>query len=370
MACDHDVCRAVHRAFARTLELSYRRRAASAGIARGSSGAVTCIQRFGSALNLNVHFHTQALDGVFRESQDGRLAFFPLAAPTSEQVRDVLEDLICRLQPILRRFGLHAEDEHEGDPLALQSEALAAMYTGSVLGHAALGPRANRAPAAVGRDPHARWHDRPLRHHAQLDGFDLHASVSVPASARDRLEQLLRYCARPAISHDRLELLSDGRVQLELKAPRFDGTTHLVLTAHELIERLVAVIPRPQKNLFLYTGVLAPRSRLRSRVCAYGRDDSSTPATPSPCPRSANGPAHPASPSGTARGPSRGSWARLMQRAFDIDVLECPGCRGRMRLLALIEKPSAARRILRHLGMRDHPPPMTPARFDDDEHAA
>jgi len=120
--------------------------------------------------------------------------------------------------------------------------------------------------------------DEPLRHHAQLDGFDLHASVSVPAIARDRLEQLLRYCARPAISHDRLELLGAGRVQLELKTPRYDGTTHLVLTAHEFVERLVAVIPRPQKNLILYTGVLAPRSRLRARVCAYGRATSSAAA--------------------------------------------------------------------------------------------
>jgi hypothetical protein len=130
-----------------------------------------------------------------------------------------------------------------------QSEVLAALCAASVTGRAAFGPRSGRAPAAVGRDPRAVWHDKSLRHHAQLDGFDLHASVSVPASPRARLEQLLRYCARPAISHERLELLDDGRVQLELKTPRFDGTTHLVLTAHELIERLVAIIPCPQKNL-------------------------------------------------------------------------------------------------------------------------
>jgi len=59
-----------------------------------------------------------------------------------------------------------------------------------------------------------------------------------------------------------------------------------------------------------------------------------------------------------------------MQPAFELDVLSCPACNGRMRLLALIEKPSAARRILRHLGMCDHPPPISPPRFDDEEHAA
>ena len=33
--------------------------------ATGATGAVTLVQRFGSALNLNVHFHMLFLDGVF-----------------------------------------------------------------------------------------------------------------------------------------------------------------------------------------------------------------------------------------------------------------------------------------------------------------
>ena len=31
----------------------------------GATGAVTLIQRFGSALNLNIHFHILFLDGVY-----------------------------------------------------------------------------------------------------------------------------------------------------------------------------------------------------------------------------------------------------------------------------------------------------------------
>ena len=59
-----------------------------------------------------------------------------------------------------------------------------------------------------------------------------------------------------------------------------------------------------------------------------------------------------------------------MQRAFDIDVLDCPRCGDRMRLIALIQSETVARRILRHLGLRDHAPPIAPARntvldFDD-----
>jgi hypothetical protein len=39
------------------------------------TGAVTLIQRFGSALNLNVHFHMLFLDGVYVEQPDGSLSF-------------------------------------------------------------------------------------------------------------------------------------------------------------------------------------------------------------------------------------------------------------------------------------------------------
>ena len=60
----------VLRAFVRALFASLRsraRRAAPAGDAPPTQcGAVTFVQRFGSALNLNLHFHTLALDGAYR----------------------------------------------------------------------------------------------------------------------------------------------------------------------------------------------------------------------------------------------------------------------------------------------------------------
>jgi len=106
MAYDHALCREVHRAFTRALQLSYRHRAAARAIEQGHTGSVTCIQRFGSALNLNPHFHTQVIDGVFTAQADGILSFSPLPAPMNDEVLAVLEDLICRLQPILARSGL------------------------------------------------------------------------------------------------------------------------------------------------------------------------------------------------------------------------------------------------------------------------
>jgi len=37
------------------------------------------------------------------------------------------------------------------------------------------------------------------------------------------------------------------------------------------------------------------------------------------------------------------------RRSFDLDVLACPRCGGRMRLIATIHDPSVIRRILAHL---------------------
>lgn len=43
-------------------------------------------------------------------------------------------------------------------------------------------------------------------------------------------------------------------------------------------------------------------------------------------------------------------WAGLMRRTFGIDVLACPRCGGRLRLVALIDQPATVARILTYLG--------------------
>ena len=56
------------------------------------------------------------------------------------------------------------------------------------------------------------------------------------------------------------------------------------------------------------------------------------------------------------------SWAELMKRVFDVDVLQCHHCGNRRQLIALISQPSVIRRILEHLGLSADPPPLAPAR--------
>ncbi len=53
-----------------------RQRARRRGVAGGRGGAVAIVQRFGSALNLNVHVHALVLDGVYTVDRRGRLRFW------------------------------------------------------------------------------------------------------------------------------------------------------------------------------------------------------------------------------------------------------------------------------------------------------
>jgi hypothetical protein len=65
------------------------------------------------------------------------------------------------------------------------------------------------------------------------------------------------------------------------------------------------------------------------------------------------------SPSATPHGRNY-TWSELMKRVWALDVLECPRCQGRMRILAAIQSPDAARRILDCLGLPSRAPPVAP----------
>ena len=47
-----------------------------------TGAVVTLIQRFGSALNLNIHFHILFLDGVYALDEHGIMRFHRVKAPT------------------------------------------------------------------------------------------------------------------------------------------------------------------------------------------------------------------------------------------------------------------------------------------------
>ena len=84
----------------------------TAGVTRvtGDTGAVTLIQRFGSALNLNVHFHLIFLDGVYLPVDDGPPIFRHVPAPTAAQLQELVQQIAEHNGRLLEKRGLIERD--------------------------------------------------------------------------------------------------------------------------------------------------------------------------------------------------------------------------------------------------------------------
>jgi hypothetical protein len=131
LAWDHRLCRAVLAVYTRALQGFYRKRASASGHRDGRTGTVTVIQRFGGALNLNVHFHTLAVDGVFVREPDGSLSFAAAKAPTDKEVDTLLGVIRARILRLLVRRGLLCDDAGEVFDES-QAPPLHALYAASV----------------------------------------------------------------------------------------------------------------------------------------------------------------------------------------------------------------------------------------------
>ena len=244
------------------------------------------------------------------------MQFQRLPAPSDEDVCEVVADVALRIGRVLKRHGLHGDSDTP--EWALTEAGLVQACEGSLSGRAVFGATAGDRPRAVGKVRESRWVEMRGRRCAQLEGFSLHANVAVPAGDRDRLEQLCRYLLRPSLSHQRLELLSGGRVRLKLKTPWSDGTSHLEFTAWELFERLASLIPRPRANLIRYHGCFAPNSKWRREVVPEKQEEGAK--------------SEPA-----ARGRHWISWSSLLRRVFEIEVLVCADCGGKCQLVSVID---------------------------------
>jgi len=169
-----------------------------AGLTRtsGVTGAVTLIQRFGSALNLNVHFHLLVLDGAYRREAVGNLRFVPISAPSSAELNRLVQRIAERIGRSLERSGLIMRDI-ENAYLAFDPGVEApinSLLGASITYRIATGPREGQKVFTLQTLPAEP--DEPRREAAESSGFSLHAGIAAKASQRDKLEHLARYVSR------------------------------------------------------------------------------------------------------------------------------------------------------------------------------
>ena len=302
------------------------------------TGAVTLIQRFGSALNLNVHFHMLFLDGVYVERPDGSLLFRWVKAPTSAELTRLAHTIARRVGRFLERQGL-LERDAENSYLALDAvgdDPMTPLLGHSITYRIAVGPQAGRKVFTLQTLPAS---DEPVDGGAgKVAGFSLHAGVAARADERKKLERLCRYISRPAVSEKRLSLTPNGNVRYQLKTPYRDGTTHVIFEPLDSIARLAALVPKPRVNLTRFHGVFAPNSKHRASVTPAKRGKGTKPkAVDDPQERT------------PAERRASMSWAQRLKRVFNIDIETCRDCGGAVKVIACIEAPVVIKQILDHL---------------------
>jgi hypothetical protein len=117
-----------------------------AGLKRSEAqtGAITLIQRFGSAANLNIHLHCLVLDGVYR-LQNGTAEFHNVRPPTAEQLQALLNQTIKRIMKALTRHGALIEEEGMTYLAEIETDAaLSPLQSAACTYRIALGPRAGQ----------------------------------------------------------------------------------------------------------------------------------------------------------------------------------------------------------------------------------
>jgi hypothetical protein len=187
------------------------------------SGAVTLIQRFGSAANLNIHLHCLVLDGVYRSGTDGAPEFVEVPAPTDEALQAVLHKIITRMMKLLTRRGVLVEEQGQtymadNDADSDDARTLRPLQAAACTYRIAFGPRAGQKVLTI---QHAMPRDAGFEQAlcADMNGFSLHAAVRCDADERQALEQLCRYITRPALANERVQCNAAGQVVLKLKTP-------------------------------------------------------------------------------------------------------------------------------------------------------
>ena len=319
---DREALNAALRSFRDESERHLRAHSPGAG-ADARAGAVACIHRFGSSLNLHTHFPVGVIDGVFEPApQDGVRLFAveELDWRDAEAVQTRVRRRILRA--FVRRGLLDKDDRKEMQP----------------------------------------W--------SHGGGFSLDATVRIAAHDRHGLARLLRYGARGPVAAERLEELDAQRRIDPLPKPGPDGRTQLILTPLQLIGRLAALVPPPRQHRHRYYGVLAPNSPLRPAVTALA------PAAVAPTSESRPAVATAADdlPQAIRRSPARSRWAMRRARLFEAVPLPCPHGGAERRIIAFLTAAVNVRALLEHLGEPATPPRLAQARgppaWDEDAGSA
>lgn len=304
--------RVVERCLTRAIFRWQRRQAKRLGHAgKAQGGAVCFVQWFSGTLALQPHLHLLVAEGVWIGG-----AFLELQRPTQAAVEAVLTRLLAQAK---RTFAALQQPWPEDAFEALQLQG---------------------AQERLNLGEESTFGGSPGRLLAVGEGFSLHAGTHVHANDREGLAKLCRYGARGPIAESRLSRRDDGRYSYETKK----GVT-LVLTAEQLVRRLLWLIPPRSLHLTNFHGVFSSHARARAGLMPGPAPSAQPPAGP---------PATNLSPAKRRR--PRLDWAALHAKVWGLDAWLC-SCGGKRKVHAIVTSRRTAEEILRNLGLLPAAPP-------------
>jgi hypothetical protein len=357
----------VHKLMIREIHRYYINKAKALGIKDPRPGSVSFTQRFGSALNLNIHAHVLCLDGVYSQVRD-EVKFKNLDAISNGEVANLIDRIA---KAVLRYLKKHEYLDKDGeitqnpevDPLFADQSSLALATQNSILGRIAFGPNAGSRVTKIGSG-FGYLEEIPLAKGKlcySVGGFSLHANTTTNTLQRKKLGGLIEYIARGPLANDRLEILADKKVKLRLKTPYTDGTTHILLSFSEFIEKLVALIPPPKTHLVRWSGVLAPNSPLRKQITLRPAKKKGFQFHEGEA--DAEAPKKRIYKNHTCVSAEPAREKKMLARVFKIDVTTCEQCGGKMEKVCAVTDGDNIRRYLKHLGLDPDPPSRSPAKI-------
>jgi len=123
-----------------------------------------------------------------------------------------------------------------------------------------------------------------------------------------------------------------------------DGRERKVFPALDWLAQLTTHIPNRKEHMVRYYGYYSNKSRGQRIKADQDNDIANIIDT------------------GLSDKVFRKSWARLIQKIYEVDPLLCPKCQGQMKIISFIEETDVIKQILQHLGLWDirnnGPPPL------------
>jgi hypothetical protein len=185
-------------------------------------------------------------------------------------------------------------------------------------------------------------------------GFSVDASVSIPASSKKACINLSQYIIRHPVSLQKtLYVCSNGTVIYKTKYNEYFKKNIKFFSSADFIAELTIHIPPKHNHLIRYYGLYSSRTRGKANkdgsLAQFGYK-----------PTDAEDVKHEQSPESStemaSNKASRQSWARLIQKVYEIDPLICPKCSLKMRIVAVITDPYEVNKILECLKRNNAPP--------------